>query len=115
MLRALEVAMDQYWRHDDAPEVTWPPLPSDAWQPTRDTLHLWTQIVGKVRMAHAPLVNHWWNVTLYVTPTGLTTIVDPVRGSAASRSTSTSTRTSSWSRRRTANDGSVVARAEDRR
>ncbi len=60
-----------------APEVTWPPLPSDSWQPTRDTLHLWTQIVGKVRMAHAPLVNHWWNVTLYVTPTGLTTTSIP--------------------------------------
>src|SRR5262249_43091428 len=44
-----------------------------AWSETCDTLHLWTQIVGKVRLASAPLVNHWWNVTLYVTPRGLTT------------------------------------------
>jgi hypothetical protein len=63
-----------------APEATWPSLPSDPWQPTRDTLHLWTQIVGKVRMAHAPLVNHWWNVTLYVTPAGLTTSSVPSGG-----------------------------------
>jgi hypothetical protein len=41
--------------------------------PTRDTLHMWTQIVGKVRLAHMPLINHWWQVTLYVSPRGLTT------------------------------------------
>jgi hypothetical protein len=45
----------------------------DDWTPTRDTLHMWTQIVGKIRMAHLPLINHWWQVTLYVTPRGLTT------------------------------------------
>jgi Family of unknown function (DUF5996) len=61
----------------DASETVWPSLPSAGWQATRDTLHLWTQIVGKVRMAHAPLVNHWWNVTLYVTPTGLSTSTIP--------------------------------------
>ena len=54
-------------------EASWPPLPTEDWKPTLDTLHLWTQIVGKVRMAHTPLMNHWWNVTLYVTPIGLTT------------------------------------------
>jgi hypothetical protein len=43
------------------------------WQPTRDTLQLWTQIVGKVRMVNEPTVNHWWNVPLYVTAKGLTT------------------------------------------
>jgi hypothetical protein len=51
----------------------WPPLPLDEWRETRDTLHRWTQIAGKIRMALTPLVNHWWNVTLYVTPRGLTT------------------------------------------
>ncbi|TXG92312.1 hypothetical protein DW322_02120 [Rhodococcus rhodnii] len=45
----------------------------DEWTATRDTLHMWTQIVGKIRLAHAPLVNHWWQVTLYVSPRGLTT------------------------------------------
>jgi hypothetical protein len=43
------------------------------WAPTRDTLQLWTQIVGKVRLASSPLLNHWWNVPLYVTARGLTT------------------------------------------
>lgn len=51
----------------------WPELPLDAWKDTYATLHMWTQIVGKIRMALAPLVNHWWNVTLYVTSRGLTT------------------------------------------
>jgi hypothetical protein len=51
----------------------WPALPLDAWQDTYSTLHMWTQIVGKVRMALTPLVNHWWNVTLYVSARGLTT------------------------------------------
>jgi hypothetical protein len=51
----------------------WPPLPLAEWQATRDTLQLWTQIVGKVRMVKEPLVNHWWNVPLYVTGRGLTT------------------------------------------
>lgn len=51
----------------------WPRLRSDDWSGTRETLHLWTQIVGKVRMAQSPLVNHWWNSTLYVSPRGLTT------------------------------------------
>lgn len=44
---------------------------------TRETLHMWTQIVGKIRLAHAPMVNHWWQVTLYVTPRGLTTSAIP--------------------------------------
>ncbi len=51
----------------------WPSLPVPEWSGTRDTLQLWTQIVGKVRLAHAPLLNHWWNVPLYVTARGLTT------------------------------------------
>ena len=51
----------------------WPALPLDEWRDTYATLHLWTQVVGKVRLAGTPLVNHWWNVTLYVTPRGLST------------------------------------------
>ena len=51
----------------------WPLLGVDRWQDTRDTLHLWTQVVGKVRMALEPMVNHWWHVTLYVSASGLTT------------------------------------------
>ena len=51
----------------------WPELNWQDWSATADTLHRWTQIVGKVRMALTPRVNHWWNVTLYVTPRGLTT------------------------------------------
>jgi len=49
------------------------------WESTRDTLHMWTQIVGKTRMALTPLENHWWNVALYVTPRGLTTSPIPWR------------------------------------
>ena len=55
----------------------WPPLPLAEWNDTRDTLHMWTQIVGKTRLALAPMVNHWWQVTLYVTARGLTTSAMP--------------------------------------
>jgi hypothetical protein len=51
----------------------WPELPAEAWKDTRDTLHLWTQIVGKIRLAETPWLNHSWHVTLYVTARGLTT------------------------------------------
>jgi hypothetical protein len=51
----------------------WPALPLVQWQPTKDTLHMWTQIVGKLRLELTPLVNHFWNVTLYVSSRGLTT------------------------------------------
>ena len=56
-------------RHSDA----WPPLPLGGWQDTRQTLHMWTQVVGKIRMALAPELNHWWHVALYVNSRGLTT------------------------------------------
>src|ERR1700691_3521177 len=51
----------------------WPALSFPEWESTCDTLHMWTQIVGKTRLALTRLENHWWNVTLYVTPRGLTT------------------------------------------
>ncbi|GAA0255829.1 DUF5996 family protein [Cryptosporangium japonicum] len=55
----------------------WPRLRVADWADTRDTLHLWTQIVGKIRMAYAPPVNHWWHVTLYPSARGLTTSAVP--------------------------------------
>src|SRR6266568_1332261 len=58
-------------------EAGWPELDYGAWQDSCATLHLWTQIVGKIRLAHAPLVNHWWQVPLYVTARGLTTSATP--------------------------------------
>jgi hypothetical protein len=51
-------------------EALWPDLPLAAWSDTCNTLHLWTQIVGKVRIALTPLINHWWNATLLVTARG---------------------------------------------
>lgn len=56
-----------------SPLEPWPSLPLEAWSETCATLHLWTQIVGKVRLAQSPWVNHSWHVSLYVTPYGLTT------------------------------------------
>ncbi|MGH7844094.1 MAG: DUF5996 family protein [Candidatus Binatia bacterium] len=53
--------------------TAWPSLPLEAWRETYATLHLWTQIVGKVRLAQSPWVNHSWHVTLYLTARGLTT------------------------------------------
>lgn len=55
----------------------WPDLPLAAWRETYATLHMWTQIVGKTRLALAPMQNHWWQVALYVTPSGLTTSAIP--------------------------------------
>ena len=49
----------------------WPSLPIAEWRDTCATLQLWTQVVGKIRMAQAPMVNHWWQVPLYVTARGL--------------------------------------------
>jgi len=56
----------------------WPVLDWPQWQPTADTLHMWTQIVGKTRLALTPLQNHWWNVPLYVSARGLTTSPMPL-------------------------------------
>src|SRR5216684_4662901 len=51
----------------------WPALPFSEWQATAETLHMWTQIVGKVRLTLTPWINHSWHVTLYLTSRGLTT------------------------------------------
>jgi hypothetical protein len=58
----------------------WPELHLADWRDTRDVLHMWTQVVGKIRLALTPLLNHWWNVPLYVTARGLTTSAMPYHG-----------------------------------
>lgn len=57
----------------NAPQIPWQQLPTAAWQDTYATLHLWTQIIGKIRLARSPWLNHSWHVVLYVTSRGLTT------------------------------------------
>jgi uncharacterized protein DUF5996 len=61
-----------------ADDERWPELPWREWQPTIDTLHRWLQVAGKVRMALTPPLEHWWHITLYVTPRGLTTSPIPI-------------------------------------
>jgi hypothetical protein len=65
--------------HRSEVPIAWPDLPWEAWQETYATLHLWTQIVGKIRLALTPWVNHSWHVVLYLTATGLTTSPIPYR------------------------------------
>lgn len=62
------------------PPIELPALPLEAWEDTKDTLHLFVQIVGKVRLRLHPKLNHWWHVTLYVAPRGLTTRAIPYGG-----------------------------------
>jgi hypothetical protein len=64
-------------KNDETRNEIFPSLPLAAWESTKDTLHMWTQIVGKIRLAQTPLINHFWNVTLYVSPRGLTTSAMP--------------------------------------
>ena len=61
-------------------EKYWPALPLEEWESTLKTLHMWTQIVGKIRLTLSPLQNHWWNAALYVNARGLTTSAIPYRG-----------------------------------
>src|ERR1700690_31879 len=60
-----------------ASDVKWPALPYAEWKDTCETLHMWSQIVGKVRLALAPRINHWWEVPLYVSGLRLTTSAIP--------------------------------------
>src|SRR5689334_18460768 len=60
--------------------MSWEPLPEPDWQPTIRSLHRWSQVVGKVRMALATPINHWWHVPLYVSVRGLTTSPIPYGG-----------------------------------
>jgi hypothetical protein len=59
---------------------TFPEIPLEAWRPTKNTLHLYCQIVGKIRLAMHPRINHWWHVPLYVSPRGLSTRTIPTSG-----------------------------------
>ncbi|MGD9589263.1 MAG: DUF5996 family protein [Pyrinomonadaceae bacterium] len=59
---------------------TFPEIPLASWRPTKDTLHLYCQIVGKIRLVMHPRLNHWWHVPLYVTPRGLSTHTIPYSG-----------------------------------
>lgn len=61
-------------------ENTFPEIPLEAWRPTKDTLHLFVQVIGKIRLSMHPRINHWWHVTLYVSPRGLTTRAIPYEG-----------------------------------
>ena len=61
-------------------QADWPALAYEDWADTAQTLHMWTQVAGKVRMALTPAVNHWWHVPLYVTARGLTTSPIPLKG-----------------------------------
>ena len=64
-------------RQSQVTAADWPDLAFEHWADTCATLHLWTQVVGKIRLAHAPMINHWWQVPLYVTCRGLTTTPIP--------------------------------------
>jgi len=60
-------------------DTAWPALPLAEWGATQATLHMWTQMVGKLRLALSPRMNHWWQVPLYVSARGLTTSAIPYR------------------------------------
>ncbi len=64
-----------------ATKLKFPEMPLDAWRPTKNTLHLFLQIVGKIRLKTHPPLNHWWHVPFYVSPRGLTTGPIPYEGS----------------------------------
>src|SRR6266705_2966586 len=59
-------------RHNEK-VAKWKELPYDSWKDTLDTLHMWMQVVGKVKLALAPFINQWWEVAFYVTAHGMTT------------------------------------------
>ena len=63
-------------------EQDWPALPLGEWEDTYHSLHMWTQIAGKIRLSLAPLLNHWWNTALYVSTRGLMTSSIPYQGRA---------------------------------
>lgn len=64
-------------RKNSGTDSIFPPLPIDEWEGTKNTLHLYLQIVGKIRLSLFPKMNHWWHVTLYLSPRGLTTRAIP--------------------------------------
>jgi hypothetical protein len=77
--------------HPGLPEdvAVLPSLPLEGWAATRDTLHMWAQVVGKIKLAYAPPKNHWWHLTLHLDLRGITTAVSRSMTATASRSVST--------------------------
>ena len=75
--------------------TAWPVAPTEGWLETAATLQMWSQVVGKVRLALAPAENHWWHIALYLTARGLTTSPMPDGKGGAFRSTSISSTTRS--------------------
>ena len=69
--------MDAASAIDPSRDKVWPALPLDAWTDTYATLHMWTQIAGKIRLTLAPPVNHWWHCALHLSASGLTTTAIP--------------------------------------
>ncbi|MGA9641434.1 MAG: DUF5996 family protein, partial [Terriglobales bacterium] len=69
-------------RRSTVPDISdsWPAIRLADWKDTYATLHMWMQMVGKIRLALTPRVNHWWNVPLYVSSRGLTTSIMPYGG-----------------------------------
>jgi hypothetical protein len=73
----MKAKMTKVGQRSDHGVEEWPVLRVVDWTDTRDTLHMWTQVVGKIRLASAPMINHWWQVVLYVSARGLTTSAIP--------------------------------------
>jgi hypothetical protein len=71
--------MDAASAIDASRDKVWPALPLDAWTDTYATLHMWTQVVGKIRLMLAPPVNHWWHCALHLSANGLTTTAVPYK------------------------------------
>src|SRR5665213_4489488 len=71
-------ACDDDVRDVPVTDVGWPPLPYEEWRATRETLHMYTQVIGKLRLALSPFEPEWANVPLYLTARGLTTSPIPV-------------------------------------
>jgi len=63
-------------------QINWPSLPYSEWKETLDTLHLWTQVIGKIKLKQNPFINHWWEVAFYITPRGITTGRIPYKNKA---------------------------------
>ena len=83
LFNAGEELAHEFFRLNSSDNDAWPALAYADWQDTCGTLHLWTQVVGKVKLALAPLSNHWWGIVLFVTARGLTTGAMPYRESRA--------------------------------
>jgi hypothetical protein len=85
----LSPLIDEKYAECNVVDELWPALPYDAWKDTYATLHMWSQIVGKVVLALAPPINHSWGIALHLTSRGLLYIQKPRYATGRSRSCST--------------------------